>query len=83
MSEAKQVNKRRLSGAVVSDKMDKTVVVKVDRKATYRKYDKKYVVSKRYKCHDENNQYKVGDLVTIEACRPISKDKKWRVISKL
>jgi small subunit ribosomal protein S17 len=82
MTEAKKINKRKLEGMVVSDKMDKTVVIKIDRQVTYKKYNKKYIVSKRYKCHDEQNQYKVGDMVTIEACRPISKDKKWRVINK-
>ncbi|HLC64440.1 MAG TPA: 30S ribosomal protein S17 [Patescibacteria group bacterium] len=74
---------RKLEGAVVSDKMDKTVVVKVDRQVTNKKYQKKYTVSKKYKCHDARNEYKEGDQVVIVACRPLSKDKRWRVFKKL
>lgn len=61
--------------------MNKTVVVRVDRTAIHPKYKIRYKVSKKYKAHDEKNEKKVGDKVTIEACRPISKDKKWRVIT--
>ena len=67
---------------VVSDVMQKTVVVKVDHKKRHPKYKKSYTVSKRYKAHDENNEYKVGDKVVIEAIKPMSKDKKFKVISK-
>lgn len=74
--------KKRFNGIVVSDKMDKTVVVRVDRVRAHPKYKKRYTVSKRYKVHDEKNQYKVDDKVTFIECRPLSKDKRWRVIYK-
>jgi len=73
---------KQLTGTVVSDKMDKTVVVKVDRLKQHPRYKKRYEVDKKYKAHDEEEQYEEGDEVIIEECRPISKDKKWRVISK-
>ena len=62
--------------------MDKTIVVKVDILKKHPRYKKRYISSKKYKVHDEKNEYQAGDLVVFEACRPISKDKKWRVISK-
>lgn len=71
----------RKKGRVVSDKMDKTVVVAVDIFKTHPKYKKKYKSTKRYKAHDENNKYKVGDKVEIVAVKPISKDKKYKVVS--
>ena len=74
--------KQQMIGIVVSDKMDKTVVVKVDVRKRHLKYKKAYTVSNKYKAHDENNEYKVGDRVVIESTRPISKEKKFRVISK-
>lgn len=74
---------RQLQGIVVSDKMAKTVVVKVERLKVHPKYKKRYKVSKKYKAHDEKNECKVGDKVLIQECRPISKDKKWIVIRKL
>ena len=67
-------------GVVVSDKMDKTIVVKVDTLKAHPKYLKRFVRSKRYKVHDENNEYKVGDKVTFIECKPMSKDKKHTVI---
>lgn len=71
---------KRLKGVVVSDKSDKTVVVLVEGFKKHPKY-KKYMKSrKRYKAHDEKNAYKVGDAVTIEETRPISKDKHFRVL---
>lgn len=70
---------RTILGVVVSDKMDKTVVVVVSRFIEHPKYGKFYKVSKKYKAHDENNQYKVGDKVEIISTRPISKDKKFKV----
>ncbi|MDD5749216.1 MAG: 30S ribosomal protein S17 [Patescibacteria group bacterium] len=76
----KQVSKRKLEGTVVSDKMDKTVVVEVTALKVHSKYKKRYKSSKKYKAHDEKNQYKVGDFVVIQECRPLSKDKRWRVI---
>lgn len=70
-----------LSGVVVSDKMDKTVVVLVTRFVEHKKYGKRIKKTKKYKAHDENNSKKVGDKVEIEETRPISKDKKFKVIS--
>ncbi|MFA6307850.1 MAG: 30S ribosomal protein S17 [Patescibacteria group bacterium] len=78
-----KVTKRKFEGEVASDKMDKTVVVLVTSIKTHPKYKKQYKSSKKYKAHDEKNEYKVGDKVIIEECRPISKDKRWRVIKKV
>ena len=77
------VNIRRLEGVVVSVKMAKTVVVRVDRQISHKKYFKKYTVSKRYKAHDEKNEFREGDNVVIAAVRPLSKDKRWRVLNKI
>lgn len=71
---------RKFTGEVVSDKNDKTIVVKVESVKKHPKYQKRYVVSRRYKVHDEKNEYKVGDKVSFIECRPLSKDKRWRVI---
>jgi small subunit ribosomal protein S17 len=71
-----------LKGVVVSDKMDKTVVVSVSRFIKHPLYGKFYKVSKKYKAHDEENKYKTGDSVEIVETRPISKDKRFRVINK-
>lgn len=73
--------KRILQGVVVSDKQDKTVVVSVERQVMHPVYKKFVKKSKKYAAHDENNQYKIGDRVSIEECRPISKNKSWTVIS--
>jgi small subunit ribosomal protein S17 len=81
--EEKKVNKRQLEGTVVSTKMQKTVVVRVDRVKVHPKYAKRYVVSKKYKAHDEKGVATDGAMVLIEACRPISKDKRWRVVRVL
>lgn len=75
--------KRRLQGVVVSDKMQKTIVVRVDRTKKHHKYGQYFTVSKRYKVHDEENQYHVGEIVKFEECRPISRDKRWRALRKL
>ncbi len=74
--------RRILEGRVVSDKMAKTIVVKVTRLKIHPKYRKQYKVSTRYKVHDENKEYRVGDLVKFVECRPISKEKCWRVLAK-
>ena len=74
--------KQQLIGVVVSDKMTKTVVVKVDSKKRHAKYKKSYTVSKKFKAHDENQEYHTGDKVVIESIRPMSKEKKFKVISK-
>ena len=75
--------KKQLKGIIVSDKMDKTVVVRVERVVEDPKYKKRYKIHKRYKAHDESGEYKMGEEVIIQECRPISKDKNWRVISKI
>lgn len=67
-------------GVVVSDKMDKTIIVSVGIFKTHPKYQKKYKSTKRYKVHDEDNQYKIGDTVEIIPCRPMSRDKKYKVM---
>ena len=69
-----------LKGIVTSDKMDKTVVVKVTRFVEHPKYGKRIKKTKKYKAHDENNEKKIGDMVEIEETRPISKDKTFKVI---
>jgi len=73
--------KRVLQGTVVSDKNDKTVVVLVERRFTHPLFKKTVRRSKKYKAHDESNQYKVGDMVSIEETKPISKDKTWIVVA--
>jgi len=73
--------KRRLQGIVVSDKMLKTRVVEVDKIKEHPLYKKRYKIHKRYKAHDEKNEYKKGDVVVIEESKPISKEKKWRIVS--
>lgn len=71
-----------LKGIVVSDKMDKTVVVSVSRFVKHPLYGKFYKVNKKYKAHDEENKFKIGDQVEIQPIRPISKDKHFKVITK-
>ncbi len=77
--EEQKKNKRTMKGIVVSDKMDKTVVVKVDTVKTHPKYLKRYKVSKKYKAHDEKNEFKIGDQVLIVEARPMSGEKRWEV----
>lgn len=77
----KTINRKTLQGTVVSDKMDKTVVVLVHRYVKHPKYQKYQKVSKKYKAHDEQNAVKVGDQVTIRECRPTSKDKCFEVVT--
>lgn len=72
--------KRILQGVVVSDKQDKTVVVSVERQVMHPVYKKIVKKSKKFAAHDENNQFKVGDVVKIEESRPLSKTKTWTVI---
>lgn len=80
MSEQQTVNvARALTGTVVSDKMNKTVTVLVERKVKHPLYGKIIRLSKKYHAHDENNEFGMGDVVVIEECRPISKTKAWRV----
>ena len=72
-------NQRQLTGTVVSDKMDKTVTVVVERQVMHPTIGKVVKRSKKYHAHNDNNDAKVGDRVVIEECRPISKTKAWRV----
>ncbi len=74
--------KRVLKGKVVSDKMDKTVVVAVTTTKRHPLYQKFYHTTKRYKAHDEKNHYVVGDEVCIAEIRPLSKEKRWTVVEK-
>jgi len=74
---------RKLKGKIISDKMTKTRVVAVTRLKLHQKYRKYYKITKRFKAHDEKNEYKTGEDVVIEECRPLSKEKRWRIISKL
>jgi small subunit ribosomal protein S17 len=80
-SDKKEIKKGKaaLRGVVVSDKMDKTVVVSVSRFVKHPKYGKYYNISKKYKAHDPENKYKIGDKVEIIETKPISKDKKFKV----
>lgn len=75
--------KRQLQGTIVSNKMLKTVVVEVERLKQHPKYKKRYRVTKSYQAHVESGEYQVGDKVIIEESRPISKEKKWKVINKV
>ena len=75
--------KHQLTGKVVSDKMAKTVVVLVERLKEHPKYHKRFKVSKKYKAHDEKGEYKTGDTVVIEECRPLSADKRFKVIKRI
>ena len=74
--------KRILQGVVVSDKMDKTVTVQVERRFKHPLYKKFIRRSKKYAAHDETNASKVGDLVRIRECRPMSKRKKWEIVAE-
>jgi len=75
-------NKRTLVGRVVSDRMDKTVTVVIERRVKHAIYDKIMVRSSKYHAHDDSNDAKTGDLVEIQECRPLSKSKSW-VVTKL
>ncbi|MDA4843848.1 30S ribosomal protein S17 [Hoeflea poritis] len=74
--------KRILQGTVVSDKSDKTIVVSVERRFAHPMMRKTVRRSKKYKAHDESNQFKTGDQVSIQECAPISKDKRWTVVTE-
>ena len=75
--------KRVLTGIIVSDKTDKTVVVKVERRVKHPLYGKIIKLSKKYHAHDEGNEYRQGETVRIEETRPMSKLKTWRVIDRV
>jgi small subunit ribosomal protein S17 len=72
--------KRVLQGTVVSDKGDKTIVVRVERRIMHPLYKKYIRRSKRYSAHDADNRFSIGDTVRIQECRPISKSKRWEVL---
>lgn len=72
--------RQQFEGIVVSDAMQKTVVVEVTRFAIHPRYHKRIRIRKRFKAHDEENQHHAGDKVVIEATRPISKEKHWRIL---
>lgn len=72
---------KKMQGTVVSDAMDKTIVVAVETLKTHKKYNKKFLSTKKFKAHDESNEYKVGDSVTIQSCSPKSKDKSFEVVA--
>ena len=80
MSEDKQKVERTATGRVVSDKMDKGITVLVERRVKHPVYGKFVRKSSKLHAHDENNECKQGDLVTIQECRPISKTKQWRLV---
>lgn len=77
------MSKKKLTGIVTSDKMTKTVVVKVESIKEHPKYKRRYKVHKKYKAHDEKGQFHIGDKVIIEETRPMSKEKSWVVIGKI
>lgn len=81
MDTAKHIRKRQ--GIVVSDRMQKTRVIEVAQVKLHPKYLKQYTVHARFKAHDENNEYKTGDTVVIEQTRPLSREKRWKIIKKL
>ena len=76
-------NRKSRVGVVVSNKMTKTVVVKVERRVANRKYGKIVTLAKKFKAHDEKQECQVGDRVRIVETRPMSKDKRWRVVETL
>ena len=81
--EKKATKKRILQGLVVSDAMNKTVVIAVTNLKMHSKYKKQYRVTKRYKAHDEKNEFHNGDKVIFQETRPLSKEKRWIVVSKI
>lgn len=80
-TEEKQTNPRTLSGTVVSNKMDKTVVVRIERRVQHPLYGKIIRRSTKVHAHDDENQCEIGDVVTVRECAPISKTKTWMLVS--
>lgn len=78
-----EIQHRQLQGTVVSDKMKKTVVVAVERLKLNEKYKKYFKTTKKFKAHDENGEYHSGDKVIIEETRPMSKEKRFKVVKKI
>ena len=81
MTEKDKKLKKTLSGQVVGNKMDKTIVVSVQRRFSHSAFKKIVSRNKKYKAHDEKNECSVGDTVEIRECRPLSKDKQWRMVN--
>jgi small subunit ribosomal protein S17 len=77
------MSKRQLTGIIISNKMPKTLVVRVERTKDHPRYKRRYKTHKHYKAHLKKGEYQVGDKVVIEECRPMSKEKKWRVVKKI
>lgn len=75
--------KRQITGKIVSNKMQNTVVVRAERIKEHPKYRKRYKINTNYKAEANEKEYQIGDIVLIEECSPISKDKKWKVIKKI
>lgn len=75
-----QLSKKTMTGVVVSNKMDKTIVVKVERRFAHPVFKKVVKTTKKYKVHDENNECVEGDFIRIQETRPLSKEKRWRLI---
>ena len=75
-----QANKKTMTGVVVSNKMDKTVVVKVERRFSHPVFKKVVKTTKKYKVHDEKNECLEGDFIRIQETRPLSKEKRWRLV---
>ena len=75
-----QANKKTMAGIVVSNKMDKTVVVKVERRFSHPVFKKVVKTTKKYKVHDEKNECLEGDFIRIQETRPLSKEKRWRLL---
>jgi len=74
------MSKKTLTGKIISNKMQKTVVVRVESLKEHPKYKKRYRLHKNYKAHVEEGEYQIGDRVIIEECSPVSKDKHWKVV---
>ncbi|MEK7124294.1 MAG: 30S ribosomal protein S17 [Patescibacteria group bacterium] len=77
------MSKKKLQGIVTSEKMQKTVVVKVERIKEHPKYKRRYKIHKKYKAHDEKGEFHIGDKVLIEETSPMSKDKHFKVVTKI
>ena len=75
--------KKQLTGKVISDKMQKTIVVRVESVKKHTRYKQRYRAHKNYKAHDAKGEYSVGDKVIIEECRPLSGKKRWMAIKKI
>lgn len=82
-TEKKKSIRRTLRGVVVSAAMNKTIVIRVTRVRWHSKYHRQYRVSKKFKVHDEDNAHKIGDMVECAETRPLSKEKRWRVLKKV